>query len=62
MLYYKQNEVVESMNKWTGTVMSMVAGAGIGAAAVGMMKNKGNGKMKQMANDFLKNDSGRTTH
>lgn len=51
------------MNKWTGTMMSMIAGAGIGAAAVGMMKNRGNGKMQQMANEFLKNDTkGRTTH
>ena len=52
------NEVVDDMRM--RTVMSMLAGAGIGAAAVGMMRtNKSNGRMglKKMANDFLKSET-----
>lgn len=59
MLLDKQIEVVKEMNKWT--VMSAIAGVGIGAAAVGLVKNKGNGKMQQMASDFLKSETGRET-
>ncbi|MGV3487275.1 MAG: hypothetical protein ACO1OC_01640 [Tuberibacillus sp.] len=42
------------------TMMSMLAGAGIGAAAVSMMRNnkgQGNGKFRKMASDFLKSDT-----
>jgi hypothetical protein len=42
-----------------GTMVSMLAGAGIGAAAVGLMRfNRGeNAQLKKMANDYLKNET-----
>ena len=36
---------------------SMLAGVGIGAAAVTMMKNRNNNNIRKIANDFLKGDT-----
>jgi hypothetical protein len=52
-------KVVGFMRMRMGTMVSMLAGAGIGAAAVGLMRfNRGeNAQLKKMANDYLKNET-----
>ncbi|GGH88187.1 hypothetical protein JOD43_000640 [Pullulanibacillus pueri] len=43
-------------NRWS--LMSMAAGAGIGAIAVTMLRNRSkSSEMKKMANDFLKDET-----